>query len=478
MKHLFTMFIVIIGIMLFNNMVYACDEQQTNTYVSQILFGYNASRYQSDDGTKMLLNALYLCSEQADGLGQEKIDFLNTKRVIGIPSLKELDINSKYLQDCVHIKWEDIYSGDSKIQSRRKQVLLNTVNTVFDFGFFEELFGRNSEKCNSFSALLYYSHILADYIADKPSNTENNINGNHIPAYSGNSYIELNGNRPSFSEEQKKSTQSFIEYSQLDNLGRAGVAFANIGPEILATVGPRENMSNIRPSGWNFNRYEDLVGIQPPYLYNRCHLLAHSLGGKEQEINLVTCTRYLNESGMSPFEQEVTDYIRNSGNHVLYRVTPHFNGDNKLVSGIQIEAYSIEDSGEGISFNIYEYNVQPGVDINYITGDNYLVDTTLANKTIIPFAVYNPSGSNTDLIFEMSKHLSILFDDQVNSFTYKSLVGEINAVASEARNIVGRDNNAKQYLSMKPLQYKYLEILKTYVPLLLMNEDFYKTAYK
>ena len=463
----------------FSSSAFACDENQTNTYVAQILFGDSAAARSSDEKALMLFRALYLCSEQTGGQGQDRIDYLKEHKVSGIPPLNGLRIQADYLLDCSHNTWEYEFPAAKKNQTNRKKVLRNTVNKVFDFGTINKLFNSSGGKCNSFAALLYYSHILADYLADDPSETEASVNGNTVPAYCGQPYVTINGNKPSFKAAQKKDTTSFVRFSELDSYGRAGVAFANIGPDILSSVGMRQNMSGITPSGWSFNKYDGMVNSQPAYVYNRCHLLAHSLGGVEKEKNLVTGTRYMNETGMLPFEDGVAQYIRRTNHHVLYRVTPIFKGDNKLVSGVQIEAYSVEDEGEGISFNVYCYNVQPGVDLNYANGDNQVSDITFGAENILPFAVYNPSDSNPDLIFELNKHLEILFSEQKTSSTYVSMMDSITTIANEARSVGNHgENSAACYIALKEYQYKYLDVLKSYVPLLLSKESFFKSAFR
>jgi hypothetical protein len=219
-------------------------------------------------------------------------------------------------------------------------------------------------------------------------------------------------------------------------------------------------MTGIKPSGWHNNKYEGIVDSAPPYVYNRCHLLAHSLGGKEEEKNLVTGTRYINESGMMPFESLVYDYINSTENHVLYRVTPVFEGDNKLVSGIEMEAYSVEDSGKGVCFNVFCYNVQPGIDLNYANGENSMADLFNGLNDYLPFAIYNADESNPDLILEMNKHLSIIFEDQKSSGTFSSMMDEIKSIASEARALEknNTENAALCYVKMKTYQYKYFEV--------------------
>ncbi len=191
-----------------------------------------------------------------------------------------------------------------------------------------------------------------------------------VPEYSGSTYVEINGNVPEF-DEADLTTESFESYSDLDSLGRCGVAYANVGEDLMPTE-KRGDIGEIHPTGWVQNKYDI---VESGSLYNRCHLLAYELTGENaNEKNLITGTRYFNAEGMLPFENMITDYIKETGNHVLYRVTPIFEGDNLLASGVQMEAESVEDGGEGILFNIFCYNVQPGITIDYATGDNWLTD--------------------------------------------------------------------------------------------------------
>ena len=189
-----------------------------------------------------------------------------------------------------------------------------------------------------------------------------------VPEYSGSEYIIINDNVPEFAESDF-TTESFEEYSELDSLGRCGVAFANIGQDLMPTE-ERGSIGYIKPSGWQTVKYDIVDG---KYLYNRCHLIGYQLTGENANPNnLITCTRNMNASVMVKFENDVADYIKETGNHVLYRVTPVFVGDNLLASGVQIEAESVEDKGEGIQFNVYIYNVQEGISIDYKTGESSL----------------------------------------------------------------------------------------------------------
>ena len=192
-----------------------------------------------------------------------------------------------------------------------------------------------------------------------------------VPAYSGSPYVELYGNEPQFTDEEK-SRSSFEEYSPLDSLGRCGVAFALIGTETTPTE-ERGSIGSVKPSGWHTVRYNGVVDGN--YLYNRCHLIGYQLAGENANTeNLITGTRYLNVEGMLPFEDKVADYVDRTDNHVLYRVTPVFDGSNLVASGVQMEAWSIEDGGKGVSFNVFCYNVQPGISIDYATGDSALAE--------------------------------------------------------------------------------------------------------
>ena len=187
-----------------------------------------------------------------------------------------------------------------------------------------------------------------------------------IPEYTGEAYVAINGNEPDF-EEKDLTTESYEFYSELDHLGRCGVTVACLGQDLMPTE-DRESISHVKPSGWVQGQYDFVDGKS---LYNRCHLIGFQLAGENaNEKNLITGTRYMNTIGMLPFENMVADYIKETDNHVMYRVTPIYDGDNLVASGVQMEGYSVEDEGDGIYFNVYVYNVQPGVEIDYATGEN------------------------------------------------------------------------------------------------------------
>lgn len=201
-------------------------------------------------------------------------------------------------------------------------------------------------------------------ISTNQTNTYFNIAD--IPEYTDKIYIEINNNMPYF-EESEYTTESFEKYSELDELGRCGVAYANISKEIMPPEGDeRGSISSVKPTGWEQAKYDG------EYLYNRCHLIGYQLADEDaNELNLITGTRYFNVNGMLPFENQVANYIKeNENNHVLYRVTPIFKDDNLLANGVEIEAYSVEDNGQGVCFNVFVYNVQPGITIDYKTGES------------------------------------------------------------------------------------------------------------
>ena len=226
-------------------------------------------------------------------------------------------------------------------------------------------------------------------VADTESTT---FSIDQVGAYSGNPYIAINNNVPYFTDSEMTRTDAFETYSNLDSLGRCGVAYANICNELMPTE-ERGEIGSIKPSGWHTVNYHEY--IDGNYLYNRCHLIGYQLSGENaNEKNLITGTRYLNVQGMLPFENEVADYVESTGNHALYRVTPIFEGNNLVVSGVLMEAYSVEDQGKGIMFNVYCYNVQPGIVIDYATGDSQLSSdaTPIQNQEVTT----ESSGTQTE----------------------------------------------------------------------------------
>lgn len=194
------------------------------------------------------------------------------------------------------------------------------------------------------------------------------ISPEDIPEYSGEPYVILNNNLPDFTEEDK-TTASFEIYGDLDSLGRCTTAYANVGYDLMPTE-KRGSISSVKPTGWHSVQYDHVDGKS---LYNRCHLIGFQLTGENaNKKNLITGTRYLNVEGMLPFENMIADYVKETNNHVLYRVTPIFQEDYLVADGVQMEAWSVEDDGEGICFHVFAYNVQPGVSIDYATGESWL----------------------------------------------------------------------------------------------------------
>lgn len=246
-------------------------------------------------------------------------------------------------------------------------------------------------------------------IAQTQPSTEITLSIDSIPAYSGKPYITINDNVPKFLDSDL-SISSYEYYSDLDELGRCGVAYACVGTDLMSTE-ERENIGSVKPTGWHTIKYNVVDGN---YLYNRCHLIGYQLSGENANIkNLITGTRYLNVDGMLPFENMVADYVKETNNHVMYRVSPIFEGNNLLVSGVQIEAKSVEDNGEGILFNVYCYNVQPNIEINYATGDSSLIAATMTEQS-------NTSVSNNK-----------------NSTSNESINTDVNTIANSANDSNG-----------------------------------------
>lgn len=198
--------------------------------------------------------------------------------------------------------------------------------------------------------------------------TASAFNAADVPAYSGEPYTAVNNNEPYFTSDNL-TTEAFENYSELDALGRCGVAYANVCLDTMPTE-KRGSISEVKPTGWHSVKYDNVDGKS---LYNRCHLIGYQLTAENaNQQNLITGTRYLNVDGMLPFENMVADYVKETDNHVLYRVTPIFTGDNLVADGVLMEGYSVEDEGDGICFCVYAYNVQPGITIDYATGDSWL----------------------------------------------------------------------------------------------------------
>ena len=226
--------------------------------------------------------------------------------------------------------------------------------------------------CTSLIAVLLASLFgCASLSQERPQEDAVTITIDEVPVYSGDPYVVINDNEPSFSSEELES-DSFESYGELDDLGRCTIAFANLSSELMPQ-GERGSIGQVKPSGWQTVRYDSVDG---KYLYNRCHLIGWQLSGENaNERNLITGTRYMNTEGMLPFENMVADHIKETDGHVLYRVTPIFVEDELVARGVQMEAYSIEDAGASICFNVFVYNVQPGIEIDYSDGSSRLSKT-------------------------------------------------------------------------------------------------------
>ena len=235
------------------------------------------------------------------------------------------------------------------MRNKTKKILIFLFNIITLLAF---VLIFNQEVSNSLTSILRKNEI--SYSIDE------------IPLYSGDSYVVINDNQPNFNIDEL-STSTFEIYSELDYLGRCGTAFANVSINTLPTT-ERGSIGMIKPSGWHTVKYDNISG---KYLYNRCHLIGYQLAGENaNKKNLITCTRQMNTMGMLQFENKVVDYVKNTKNHVYYRVTPIFKDNNLLASGVQLEALSVEDKGKGIKLNVFIYNVQDGIEIDYLTGES------------------------------------------------------------------------------------------------------------
>ena len=236
-------------------------------------------------------------------------------------------------------------------------------------------------------ALLLLLALLLYFIMPEPEPPAT-VSLEEVPAYSGEPFAVLNGNIPLFTQEDM-TDESYEYYGDLDRLNRCTYTMASIGPDLMPTE-ERGAIGQVKPTGWVTAKYDFVDG---KYLYNRCHLIGFQLTGENaNESNLITGTRYMNVDGMLPFENMVADYIKETGNHVLYRVIPVFEGDNLVAGGVTMEAWSVEDNGEGICFYVYVYNVQPGVTIDYVTGESQLAEPAVGTNEDVQSFVANVSS--------------------------------------------------------------------------------------
>ncbi len=252
---------------------------------------------------------------------------------------------------------------------------------------------RNNAKLSIFLIiLLICSVFLSGCVATEPqinsSLPTSSESVDTIPEYTDSPYVVLNNNIPSFAE-SALTAKSFEKYSELDELGRCGVAQACVGVDIMPTE-DRGEIGQVKPMGWHTVKYDIVDG---KYLYNRCHLIGFQLTGENaNKQNLITGTRYFNVDGMLPFENLVADYVKETENHVMFRVTPVYDGQNLVANGVQMEAYSVEDKGEGVCFNVFVYNIQPGVEIDYLTGESKLKDNSKVDKNATADYILNTNS--------------------------------------------------------------------------------------
>ncbi len=257
---------------------------------------------------------------------------------------------------------------------KKKIILgLSVLSLIIIANIFQPLSEANSNNINQASI-----ESQSEDVIEASSEGNQPFSLDQIEEYVGVPYVEVNANQPYFSNEERYNIECFSSYSDLDELGRCGVAYANICTELMPTE-KRGEIGSVKPSGWHTANYHE--HIDGNYLYNRCHLIGYQLSGENaNEKNLITGTRYLNVDGMLPFENRVADYVKDTNNHVLYRVTPIFEGDNLVANGVLMEAYSVEDNGVGICFNVFCYNVQPGITIDYSNGESELSETSFTEE--------------------------------------------------------------------------------------------------
>lgn len=278
--------------------------------------------------------------------------------------------------------------------------------------------------------------------------TASAFNAADVPAYSGKPYTAVNNNEPYFTSDNL-TTEAFENYSELDALGRCGVAYANVCLETMPTE-KRGSISEVKPTGWHSVKYDNVDGKS---LYNRCHLIGYQLTAENaNQQNLITGTRYLNVDGMLPFENMVADYVKETDNHVLYRVTPIFTGDNLVADGVLMEGYSVEDEGDGICFCVYAYNVQPGITIDYATGDSWLSsekgnsDSSSGGNSAVSQSAADKSGTQqaavqTESVKETSAPVSTgteyILNTNTKKFHYPSCSSVKQMKASNKKEYIG-----------------------------------------
>ena len=311
----------------------------------------------------------------------------------------------------------------NKQNSKIIVIVLCIISVIFLFGCNDNY---KEQIINEQSSLPTTNAVVDNLSTVKPENTTEQSQAttiiprvstfelSDIPSYSGSPYYEINNNQPFFKADEL-TTDTFKEFSELDSLGRCGVALACIGTDSLPTE-ERGEIGMIKPTGWHTVRYDDI--IEDKYLYNRCHLIAFELSGENANPkNLITGTRYMNVKGMLPFENRVRSYIENTNQHVMYRITPVFEGDNLVATGVLMESYSVEDDGEGICFNVFCYNVQPQIKINYADGTSEVVSTPESEEITV---ISNEEPNTTYVLNTNTKKFHYPDCDSVNKMKEKN----------------------------------------------------------
>lgn len=301
---------------------------------------------------------------------------------------KDLKAEKKFIEEKI-IKLEEkvreleVKRGEITTKTNLIKYAVPALAVIIVFVLIMSVVGHNSENkeidtTTTTNLITGTTTTTTTTTTTESTTVDNRIALEYIPKYSGKAYVEINNNVPKFTDEDERLDYGYEYYSSLDSLGRCGMAFALVGEETMPTE-ERDEIGQVKPTGWHTVKYDCVSG---KYLYNRCHLIGYNLSNENANVkNLITGTCYLNIEGMLPFENMVADYVKETGNHVLYRVTPIFEEDNLLASGVQMEAWSVEDDGDGICFNVYCYNVQPEVIIDYETGDSELEEPETTKET-------------------------------------------------------------------------------------------------
>lgn len=288
--------------------------------------------------------------------------------------------------DTRRIKAADM-NGDGKISALDARMALRISASLSPTVTYRDETTKTTEKQTETKKNTTEKNTTGKNVSKKIPAAKPKFTSGEIPAYKGNPSVEINDNKPFFTYSEIIS-ESYEYYSDLDSLGRCGYTAASIGKDLMPTE-ERGSIGMVKPSGWHTVKYDIVDG---KYLYNRCHLIGYQLTGENANVNnLITGTRYMNVEGMLPYEETVSDYIKDTGNHVMYRSTPIFKGSDLLARGVLLEGYSVEDKGKGIDFCVFCYNVQPGVSINYSTGDSSLI-----GKAIVTTATSSATKQTTE----------------------------------------------------------------------------------